>query len=229
MFPQDYSKIDRVLKRLQIYPYNVNSSSFIFLIKTYKYLFIVIIFSVILILLLLFGVIFNNKKLKNKQQVNQINQDKLQNKLQNINLELTRKTNEYFKIEQELSVDFKIMQALYSIFLNNNISKEQRVYLVLDFVRKSLYMEVGLLSYIDNNTFKICACSPQNNITQSPISKSLAQQALSKDGVFIKNNIKNYKIYIAYTVFIKNKPHCLFEFISLKKIIYQNLVLNYWI
>ncbi len=212
--PLDYTVVHKVLERLKIGPYAINQMELGQLISNYKYLLLLIVGVIILLLFFLIKFFANNKILKNKQHTDVIQRHDLQGKLNSIDLELKHKTAEYLQTKKSLSADFQAIQDLYDIFLDGGIKYEQKLNLIIGTVRKSLNMECGLLSRFNDDEFKVCGTSIQNDAhCAAPIDKTLAQAAIKSSGIFIKHNTK-HKRYIAYAVFTQNKPQCLFEFSS---------------
>ncbi len=212
--PLDYTVVRKVLQRLQADPYagKIQSSKSL---RNYKYWLLSISATIALLLFFLFRFFAKNKILKNKQYDNNIKNHDLQGKLNSIDLELKYKTTEYLQTKKSLSADFQNIQDLYDIFLDNDIKQEQKLNLIVSAVRKGLNMECGLLSQFNNNEFKLCGASVQNDIiASSPIDKTLSHEAIKSPGIYTRSNNKKHKRYIAYAIFTQNKPQCLFEFSS---------------
>jgi len=219
--PLNYAAVHHILRRLEVEPYPAKSLSFVQLTQTYGHWLVII----TLLFLLSLTVSIRFFRLNRQQQATQLALHKHQGQLEEAvqqrtaelhqaNLSLQDEIAHHVKAEQTLSSGCQAMQALYGIFLRDDLTRQQRLHSIVDSVRQYLGTEIGLLSRFQEDHFEICSNSPANIAVSPPLSDSLSKQAIVDKQIFLKEDAEEWKNYIACPIFIKGELHCLFEFAS---------------
>ncbi len=217
--PLDYSSVHDVFRYLELEPYPPVPLSYSRFWKAYKFWIILVSLLFLTSLLALFRFIRANKALEAMQQnlfhhQNQLEETVKQRteELHLSNLALQDDIKSRIQSEQTLGEGCDALQALYSISIRHDLTREQRLQSIVDMVRHYLGTEFALLSSFENQTFQSCTCSPNNHDLSAPLSNTFAQQAVQDNHILVHENDQHWQRYIACPVYYDGKLHCLFEF-----------------
>ena len=217
--PLDYTPIHEVFRYLQIEPYLPAELDLSKFWLAYRQWILAITTLFIISLLALFRLYRTNHKLQTAQQALHDHQAQLEEivklrteELHQSNQALQQEIASHIKSEQTLNEGSETLQTLYSIFLRNDLDRQQRLHSIVDLVRQHLGTEFALLSSFQDDQFRACASSPANTSLSTPLSTSLSHKAIQHNQIFTDENDSHWYRYIACPIYVAGEPHCLFEF-----------------
>ncbi|MFK5986494.1 MAG: PhnD/SsuA/transferrin family substrate-binding protein [Pseudomonadota bacterium] len=217
--PLNYTAVHNVLRHLEVEPYIPQPLSFTQIVQGYGHWLFIIMLLFLLSITALLRFIRANKKLQVTQLALHKHQGQLEeavqqrtDELHQANLNLQGEILSHVKAEKILNHGCEALQVLYSIFLRDDLTRQQRMNSIVDSVRQYLDVEVAVLSHYHAGEFEVCCTSPSNAVVLAPLSSSLAMHAITNKQIYQKEQITDWQNYIACPVFIKGELHCLFEF-----------------
>jgi len=217
--PLDYTPIHDVFRTLQIEPYLPAELDPLKFWQTYRQWIVATIILFIISLLALLRLHRTNQKLHATQGGIHDHQVQLETivkqrteELHQSNLALQQEVASHIKAEQTLNEGCETLQTLYSVFLRDDLNRQQRLHSIVDLVRQHLGTEFALLSSFQDSQFKACASSPANAPLTTPLSMPLSQQAIQNKKIFSHENDAHWFRYIASPIYVAGELHCLLEF-----------------
>lgn len=219
--PLNYAAIHDVLRRLEIDPYQPGPFSPAQFWKNYRHWISIIALLMIFIFYSLARYFIVNRHLLRAQKALQEHQEQLEDTVQKrtneiieINQSLQEEIAYHMQAEKTLDTGCNILQAIYSIFIRDDLNRQQRLVSVIDSVRRYLDTEFSLLSCFQEGEFVACCRSPVGTEFSAPMSELFAQQALDTQQVLIHGESDRWSKYIACPIHIGGELHCVLEFAS---------------
>jgi len=219
--PLNYAPVHDVLRRLQAEPYpatRITASQFVETYRGWIGLVAGMFFALLLILLRLLGA---NRELTETRNALQDHRLKLEDTVQErtddllqTNAALQIEIASHIEAEKIMDAGCRALQSLHDIFVRDDLDRQQKLNSVVDSVRTYLGTEFALLSSFKGETFEICSVSPLNASSGAPLVLSLARQAIEERQIISRENLPEWRRYIASPVFIRGHLCCVFEFAS---------------
>ncbi len=217
--PLSYTTVHDVLRRLQAEPYPPVPLSFATFWKAYPSWIILVIALFLFSLLTLLRFVRTNRQLQTTQQTLQTHQEQLEaavqqrtDELHQTNLTLHDEVASHIQAEKTLHDGCEALQDLSTIFIRDDLNRQQRLQSIVESVRHYLGAETALLCRHRGSQLEVCCSSPPASHGLSPpLSKTLAQQSIHKKRVFLQKNTPDWHQYIASPVFTHGALCCLLE------------------
>jgi ABC-type phosphate/phosphonate transport system substrate-binding protein/DNA-binding CsgD family transcriptional regulator len=219
--PLNYAAIHEVLSRLEIDPYQPGPFSPAQFWQSYRHWISIIVLLMLFVFYSLARYFIVNRHLLAAQKALQEHQEQLEetvqkrtNEIIEVNQALQDEITYHIRAEKTLDTGCDILQTIYSIFIRDDLNRQQRLISVIDSVRRYLSAEFSLLSCFEEGHYSTCCRSPGNAELTAPLSEPLSHQALDTQQVVIYGETENWSRYIACPIFISGELHCLLEFAS---------------
>jgi len=219
--PLNYSSVHQVLKRLQAPPYLPRAFSLKDLWATYSLWMISVIVLLIVSTVLLIRFYKSNQQLSitkselkaSKLYLEQTVIDRTE-ELKNTNDDLKSEIAKHLEADAELNKGCEVIQNIYTAFIRDDLTRQQRINSVVEALRFYLDFELVMLSRISENGFDVCCVMPQNDLLEAPISKEMAEQVIKQNQPFNGDGSEGWKRYLACPIFLNGQLSYLLELAS---------------
>lgn len=216
--PLSYTAVHDVLRRLQVEPYPPVPLSFTNFWWAYRPWIIMITVLFLFSIFTLLRLFRSNHQLQVMQQALHKHQGQLEeavhqrtDELHQTNLALQAEITFHKQADNTLHEGCEALQDLSSIFVRDDLTRQQRLQSIVESVRHYTGAEFAVLSSIRGEQFELCCSSPGNFLLPPPLSIHLAQQAIDDKQIFIQEDSKQWCQYIACPAYSKGELHCLLE------------------
>ena len=224
--PLNYAAVHDVLRRLEINPYQPVPLSPAKFFQTYSHWIIIIILLLLAGAYSLFRYFVANRKMLHAQNELQKHQEELENIVQlrttellEVNQALQEEISYHVKTEKTLDTSCDVLQSIYSIFIRDDLGREQRLISVVDSVRRFLNTEFALLSCAQDEAFNIFCIRPTGSELSAPLSEPRAEEAFRHRQIIVQPDNDTWPQYIACPILIEGELQCLLEFASSREFI----------
>ena len=220
--PLDYASVHEVLKTLNAEPYPpvpVSTGQFV---ETYRAWIGAFVAMLLVLSIMLIRLAAANRELTRTRNALQQHRLRLEDTVQERTDDLLQ-TNEALQIEiashveaeKVMQAGCRSLQALHDIFVRADLDRQQKLNSLIDSVRAYVGTEFAMLSTMDDKgEFENCSSSPLNANLPSPLAASLVEQAIDERQIVMRENLADWKRYIASPVFNQGRLCCILEFAS---------------